>query len=885
MKVLPISQKIDLFITEDQKIELHARPHPFRNTKYRENTGGSVLDDVYSNTISIHTGSSRLRKRARTALISKPTENSSNSLNNSKDFDEPIGGKVLSFSPKDGKFELDTILDEYGPTMSKYVQELTIFGVVGLLDLSFGKYLIYIAEREAVASIGDKVIYKVVKGGFVTVSRRAYITLSEEQQEKDSLKGILEVLESGLLYFSYEYELTNNSKKFIEKISSAGSSFEREQESIHEMTELCDENFWWNRSLQLPFIESEFDCHEFIVPLIAGFVSHFPTSIQPSSDDPSDTSEMSRELLDVYLISRIHRKRVGTRYTRRGLDIHGYAAMHVETELIIRKQDRVCSYIVARGSLPWLWKQEVDFIHYKPEIVCEPRNSIRAKRAFKKHFDIMKSSHGTPVVAINLLDKRGYEKEICNLYHASYLDVRHSDPEIMEGIEYHGFDLNCSNKLDEFSNMFEVVKAAVDKHDITVAQVSYPDSNSYTSSHSSRAFKPVTSGIGESSSARSSVQNPAISLARKQTGVFRVNCLDCLDRTNMIQFLIASRAFLKMLYLMNADFSNIMKGPSNIFETKGESSFHISDIENLIGSDGLCDFRNIWIRNGNALANYYTGTSALNSIFIETGIFGECVPEARVMRLQSSLIAGIPALNINTKFWSKILDGRAAIGRFYLNNMADSYKQDAFDSFLCYHRGTLDSQIMQESSKRDIVYRRVDLSNWSRIHQKLSRRTSWRILNEMQLDKTSNSRDGQIVRTRPVSVPEFSDIAIFLSDISNPFRIIHYLLLRTWFYFSSTITIYLSLALRHMAPRGLNTAWDWFSALYIWLSILWIWRITCLPILKKNDLAAERSKLQVLTGSEVETPAVEIKSGWRWRAPKSGIEAWEGDDYPLKSSD
>ena len=62
-----------------------------------------------------------------------------------------------------------------------------------------------------------------------------------------------------------------------------------------------------------------------------------------------------------------------------------------------------------------------------------------------------------------------------------------------------------------------------------------------------------------------------------------------------------------------------------------------------------------------------TGTGALNSQFILTGHHHGEKNRETVLR--------------------KLVDGVNALGRYYLNNFADAYRQDDYDIFLGNHRG------------------------------------------------------------------------------------------------------------------------------------------------------------------------------------------------------
>ena len=69
-----------------------------------------------------------------------------------------------------------------------------------------------------------------------------------------------------------------------------------------------------------------------------------------------------------------------------------------------------------------------------------------------------------------------------------------------------------------------------------------------------------------------------------QQGIFRVNCIDCLDRTNNVQLAMG-------LYILAMQLESLQK-QTNLY--------HISD-----------RLRDMWINNGDHISRIYTGTGAL----------------------------------------------------------------------------------------------------------------------------------------------------------------------------------------------------------------------------------------------------------------------------------
>jgi len=69
-----------------------------------------------------------------------------------------------------------------------------------------------------------------------------------------------------------------------------------------------------------------------------------------------------------------------------------------------------------------------------------------------------------------------------------------------------------------------------------------------------------------------------------QKGVFRINCIDCLDRTNNVQLTLGMVVLIMQLSSLKKD----------------------ADASNLVGR-----LRDMWINNGDNISRIYTGTGAL----------------------------------------------------------------------------------------------------------------------------------------------------------------------------------------------------------------------------------------------------------------------------------
>lgn len=103
--------------------------------------------------------------------------------------------------------------------------------------------------------------------------------------------------------------------------------------------------------------------------------------------------------------------------------------------------------------------------------------------------------------------------------------------------------------------------------------------------------------------------------AKKQAGVVRTNCLDCLDRTNVVQSVIARRVLLTWLLRLKI-----------VEEINQFSAFQLlpGNMEQV--------FRDIWADNANALSRLYSGTDAMKNDFTKTGkrTLGGAIKDAKV---------------------------------------------------------------------------------------------------------------------------------------------------------------------------------------------------------------------------------------------------------------
>ncbi|KAK5015616.1 MICOS complex subunit mic60 [Cryomyces antarcticus] len=119
-----------------------------------------------------------------------------------------------------------------------------------------------------------------------------------------------------------------------------------------------------------------------------------------------------------------------------------------------------------------------------------------------------------------------------------------------------------------------------------------------------------------------------------QTSVVRTNCMDCLDRTNVVQSMLGRWTLTRML----TDLGLLRQGET----AQDDAAF-----EHL--------FRNVWADNADVVSKSYSGTGALKTDFTRTG---------------------------NRTRAGAMQDLNSSVTRYMKNNFADGPRQDAFDLFL-----------------------------------------------------------------------------------------------------------------------------------------------------------------------------------------------------------
>jgi len=348
------------------------------------------------------------------------------------------------------------------------------------------------------------------------------------------------------------------------------------------------------------FIEARL--HEWIVPVTNGFI------------DISRPCEIDQTHFTIAFFSRRSCARQGTRFNVRGVDRDGQVANFVETEQMVCRDKEVVnpggvpstyfgqlvrsftstgqisSFVQTRGSVPLFWQQSPT-MKYTPKIELtksRQQSHEAAEKHLREHIDLYGDT-----LCINLIDRKSDQLKLGNAYQEAVLGLKSPKPKMV------WFDFHHETRGGKWNNLSKLL----DQVDTELE---------------SGGFFYVDTQQGK--------------VLKTQNGVVRTNCVDNLDRTNVVQSLLARRSLLSQLG--KTDFQNPLDSGYPAFERV---------------------FKGLWADNADALSIFYTGTGALKTDFTRTG-----------KRTRKGELA----------------DFQNSVTRYYLNNFVDGYRQDAFDLFL-----------------------------------------------------------------------------------------------------------------------------------------------------------------------------------------------------------
>lgn len=467
----------------------------------------------------------------------------------------------------------------------------------------------------------------------------------EEKQtelERKIIRECIKEFSKGGMYFAYNFDITRSLQHKQDQAAKSQdqyallvdlnalpsptvSKFSSDKEASVEGTKInplrepnptlplwrrVDKRFWWNEWLLKPFVDA--GLHSYVLPVMQGYfqVARFNIPPNPITHD-DDTS------VEYTIISRRSRYRAGLRYQRRGIDEDANVANFVETETIMRVErlgvENVFAYVQIRGSIPLFWTQ-TGYGLKPPPLLASDRTHAQNLDMLRRHFNRTVSLYG-PHTILNLAEQSGKEGPVTDAYREYMHELDSKDA------RYQEYDFHNETRGMKYENLSKLI-SALDK------------------TFDSQGYFWVSDNA----------------IMSRQKAVFRVNCIDCLDRTNVVQSAFARFILNKQL------------GAAALLNPEDEGRTEIDHI-----------FNDVWANNGDAISREYAGTSALKGDFTRTG-----------KRDLSGLLN----------------DGVNSLARMYTSTFSDWFNQAVIDFMLGNRTLSVFSEFLlklQSTDPRDLI--------------------------------------------------------------------------------------------------------------------------------------------------------------------------------------
>ncbi|GIX62491.1 endonuclease/exonuclease/phosphatase family protein [Babesia caballi] len=321
--------------------------------------------------------------------------------------------------------------------------------------------------------------------------------------------------------------------------------------------EMADPTFNWSGGLAY-----DIPTH-WLTPLMQGYVGY-------------SQQNWNGKRVELLLIGRRSVHRAGTRLNARGIDGEGHVGNFVESEMRVRVDGGSWkSFVQARGSVPVFWGQR--------NIFSQPyftRPIDESERAFLLHYHHLARLYGagSEVCMLSLLDSKASEgfltQALEHLVHTfSYLPLRLVKYNYNEKVKW-------SSVVTELLNFVNLQLLGA------LNGMGYFDGDMLAT--------PVDAAM------RARLEQSHV--PGTQRGVFRINCLDCLDRTNAMQLMVA---WVWLARVLDPD------GMTNMLE-------HNEDCEHDFGGAPR-QFREMWCAHGDNISWIHAGTASIYSQHIREG--------------------------------------------------------------------------------------------------------------------------------------------------------------------------------------------------------------------------------------------------------------------------
>ena len=496
--------------------------------------------------------------------------------------------------------------------------------ILGMINIKNTNFILYVTSSEKVGQLKDQDVFKITEVDFFEISdpKKQRIINQEINDLKDGIKKLLKLG----FYYSFGVDLTSSQQyqsrilsdlkvgiKSIFKNDSYNNDtdnikqnqnfykmeFRREntnkfrisenvEESLKQIYLTSCEKYFFNKNLYKKFLDPSTNtpidsC--FIIPIICGYFGTFSYEIDGAT-------------LYFTLISRRSQNHCGTRYNTRGINDDGHVANFCESEQIVIYKNNLLSFSQLRGSVPVFFQQIG--LRAATDIT---RNRNLTIEAFSKHLAEMREDYPL-IYFIDLLNqkKKGEALIIANFEKQIKFRINNKT------FRYYYFDMQNQCPRDDYSKIDYLMQCV--ETPINIFQFFSEDLSTHE-------------------------------VLKHQKGTTRTNCLDCLDRTNVVQTRISWLVLQKMLYYLNLNVQNIFD--------KEEKFFYLTD------NKFKENFKDLWAENGDEISIQYAGTASTITTVTKTG---------------------------GHNLMGLIQHGIATVSRIYQGSFEDYFKQECIDTFL-----------------------------------------------------------------------------------------------------------------------------------------------------------------------------------------------------------
>lgn len=476
-----------------------------------------------------------------------------------------------------------------------------IYGCLGLITVERQVFVAVItgAQTGVASPVNYETIDKIYSVEFVSLASDEWDFAADPAayDEDDEVRSVhpchelKKLLSTGSFYYSNDFDLTSLLQN--RGINSEKLSLNRPKDGPINLDHYRQE-YMWNSFMmdQLLRFRSNLDSYaqnvvhsnRFLTTVIRGFAK---------------TTTLSTLGAALTVISKQSWKRAGTRFNARGIDDNGNVANFVETELVYDNPAHhlVFSFTQIRGLVPTFWEQDSTLINPK---ITLTRSLQATQPVFDRHFDDVCGNYGVCHIVNLLLKTKPAEVQVSRRYQELYAHSGHRDDMAFTNFDFHAETKPLTGGFAGATKILPLLHSSLEQfgwfaYDTDAAEV-------------------IT----------------------RQDGVFRVNCLDCLDRTNLVQQVICQ-------LVLECMFKNYLQddGPG----------------ARMALDETITKHNALWADNGDAISQIYTGTNALKLSFSRSG---------------------------KMNFAGALSDVTKSVSRMYQNTFVDSKKQSTMDLLLGY---------------------------------------------------------------------------------------------------------------------------------------------------------------------------------------------------------